>query len=62
MCKVDVQWMGGLMIGVTSVGPSHATQLSYAMKLISSTIMVHGKTFTVNGNEVISLIVYIGLQ
>ena len=53
MCKVDVQWMGGLMIGVTSVDPSHAIQLSYAMKLINGTLTVHGKTFTVNGNEVI---------
>ena len=62
MHKVDVQWIGGLMIGIPSVEPLHAIQLSYAMKLISGTIMVHGKTFTVNGNEIISLIVYTGLQ
>jgi len=49
---VNTQWSGGLMIGITSMDPSHAIQLPSAIKLTIGTVVVNGKTFVVNGNEV----------
>ena len=51
--KVTTQWTGGLMIGVTSMDPSHAVKLPSATKLMTGTLVANGKAFTVNGNEVI---------
>ena len=52
MLKVNTQWSGGLMIGVTSMDPTHAIQLPSAIKLKIGTLVVNGKAFVVNGNEV----------
>ena len=49
---MNTQWSGGLMIGITSMDPSYAIQLPSAIKLTTGTIVVNGKTFVVNGNEV----------
>ena len=49
---MNTQWSGSLMIGITSMDPSHAIQLPSAIKLFTGTVVVNGKTFVVNGNEV----------
>ena len=58
MCKVNTQWSGSLMIGVTSVDPSRAVHLPSAIKLTTGTLVANGKKFVVNGNEVINVYVH----
>jgi len=52
VCQVNVQWSGGLVVGVTSLDPYTAVQQSSATKLKTGTFVASGKGFTVNSNEV----------